>query len=182
MPPAPLDAAIVFAPAGELVPAALEAVGRGGTVSCAGIYMTQIPPLDYERHLFYERTLRSVTSNTRQDGEELMRLAARIPLVVHTRTVGMDGVAQGLADLAHGRGAGSVVVQVGESPGLLSRSQPPGEEPRVDRRTSNALAAPLRRGLQFAHDRLPAGVAQRFAPAPRGVADRGPRQQQPMNS
>lgn len=111
-PPVPLDAAIVFAPAGELIPVALEAVGPGGTVSSAGIYMTQIPPLDYERHLFYERTLRSVTSNTRQDGEELMRLAERLLLVIHARTIALDEVDRGLADLAHGRGAGSVVVRV----------------------------------------------------------------------
>ena len=111
-PPVPLDAAIVFAPAGELIPVALEAVGRGGTVSSAGIYMTEIPPLDYERHLFYERSLRSVTSNTRQDGEELLRLATRLPVTVHTRTISMGQVDQGLSDLAHGRGSGSVVVRV----------------------------------------------------------------------
>ena len=79
-PPEPLDSAVLFAPAGELVPPALEALDRGGTLAIAGIHLSQVPPLDYQRHLFYERTLRSVTANTRRDGEELLRLAAEIPL------------------------------------------------------------------------------------------------------
>ena len=70
-PPAPLDAAVLFAPAGTLVPPALEALDRGGTLAIAGIHLTDIPPLDYERHLFQERSLRSVTANTRDDGEAL---------------------------------------------------------------------------------------------------------------
>jgi propanol-preferring alcohol dehydrogenase len=111
-PPALLDAAIVFAPAGELVPIALESTAPGGTVSLAGIYMSRIPPLDYERHLFHERTLRSVTSNTRSDGEELLRLAARLPLTVHTTAIDFSEVDRGLTDLAHGKVSGSVVVRV----------------------------------------------------------------------
>ncbi len=79
-PPVKVDSAIVFAPAGELVPVAMRAVERGGTVACAGIYMTDIPAMDYERHLFYEKNLRSVTANTRRDGEELLRIAAEIPI------------------------------------------------------------------------------------------------------
>jgi propanol-preferring alcohol dehydrogenase len=115
-PPRKLDAAIVFAPAGELVPVALDATSPGGTVSVAGIYVSQIPPLDYERHLFYERCLRSVTSNTRRDGEELLRLAARLPLKVHTTPIAFAETGQGLSDLAHGRVSGSVVIQVSGSP------------------------------------------------------------------
>ena len=69
-PPAPLDSAILFAPAGELVPAAMQALDRGGILAIAGIYLSPIPPLDYERDLFYEREIRSVTANTRADGEE----------------------------------------------------------------------------------------------------------------
>jgi propanol-preferring alcohol dehydrogenase len=79
-PPEPLDSAVLFAPAGDLVPAALEALDKGGTLALAGIYVTDIPPLDYQRHLFHEKNLRSVTANTRQDGEELLQLAGEIPL------------------------------------------------------------------------------------------------------
>jgi propanol-preferring alcohol dehydrogenase len=79
-PPVPLDSAVLFAPAGEIVPHALAALDRGGTLALAGIHLTDIPPLTYERHLFYERQIRSVTANTRADGAELLRLAAEIPL------------------------------------------------------------------------------------------------------
>jgi len=71
-PPEPLDRAVLFAPAGELVPAALEAVRWGGTVASAAIHMSPIPEMDYERHLFGERTLRSTTASTRKDGEEML--------------------------------------------------------------------------------------------------------------
>jgi alcohol dehydrogenase, propanol-preferring len=86
-PPRKLEAAILFAPAGELVPAALAALDRGGILAVAGIYLSRVPPLDYERHLFYERELRSVTANTRADAEEFLKLAGQIP--VHTHTTGM---------------------------------------------------------------------------------------------
>ena len=79
-PPVGLDSAILFAPAGELVPHALAALDRGGTLALAGIHLSDIPPLVYQRHLFYERQIRSVTANTRADGTELLRLAAEIPL------------------------------------------------------------------------------------------------------
>ncbi|HET9871301.1 MAG TPA: zinc-dependent alcohol dehydrogenase family protein [Propionibacteriaceae bacterium] len=111
-PPEKLDAAIVFAPAGELVPLALESTAPGGTVSLAGIYVSQIPPLDYQRHLFYERCLRSVTANTRRDGEELFRLAARLPIRVHTTNVDFVDLDRAMNDLAHGRASGSIVVEV----------------------------------------------------------------------
>ena len=82
-PPAKLDAAVVFAPAGEIVPAALKALKKGGTVALGGIHMSPIPPLDYNL-LYQERVLRSVANNTRQDGEDFLRLAAEIP--IHTET------------------------------------------------------------------------------------------------
>jgi propanol-preferring alcohol dehydrogenase len=82
--PEPLDAAIVFAPAGELVPAALERLDRGGTLALAGIHMSDVPPLDYQRHLFQERTVTSVTANTRADGRALLALAAQIAIKVET--------------------------------------------------------------------------------------------------
>src|SRR5207248_6292769 len=79
-PPEPLDAAILFAPVGTLVPGALAALDRGGTLSIAGIHLSGIPVLDYQRHLFEERTLTSVTANTRADGHEFLALAAPHPL------------------------------------------------------------------------------------------------------
>ena len=112
-PPAALDSAIVFAPAGGLVPVALEALAPGGTVAIAGIYLSDVPPLDYERHLFYERDVRSVTSNTRADGDELLRIAGRLPLTVHSTAVGFDDVGEALADLADGRASGSLVMMLG---------------------------------------------------------------------
>jgi propanol-preferring alcohol dehydrogenase len=75
-----VDSAIVFAPAGEVVPHALEAIGPGGTVALAGIHMSAIPSLDYERHLFHEKRLVSVEANTREDGRGLFREAAEIPI------------------------------------------------------------------------------------------------------
>ena len=80
VPPVPLDGAIVFAPAGEVVPPALRALGKGGTLAVAGIHMSDIPPLDYDRCLFQEKTLTSVASNTRADGEALLSEAAEIPI------------------------------------------------------------------------------------------------------
>ena len=85
-PPENLDAAILFAPAGDLVPVALEALDRGGTLAVAGIYLSDIPPLHYPKHLFEERVLRSVTANTRADGEELLRLAVRFGVRATTHT------------------------------------------------------------------------------------------------
>ena len=114
-PPVTLDAAVVFAPAGELVPVALEALARGGTLALAGIHLTDVPPLDYERHLFYERDLRSVTSNTRRDGEELLRLASRLPVRVHTTAYAFEAADRALADVAAGALAGSAVVRVADA-------------------------------------------------------------------
>ena len=111
-PPELLDAAIVFAPAGELVPVALEALDAGGTLALAGIYLSQIPPLDYDRHLFRERQVRSVTANTRTDGREFLELAARIPIQVTTVPYPFDHADRALADLAHDRVTGAAVLLV----------------------------------------------------------------------
>jgi len=112
-PPAPLDSAIVFAPAGELVPVALEALGRGGTLALAGIHVSDVPSLDYRRHLFDEKTLTSVTSNTRRDGEELLRLADRLGVRVEATPYPFEDADRALADLAAGkvRGAGVLRLQ-----------------------------------------------------------------------
>jgi propanol-preferring alcohol dehydrogenase len=110
MPPEPLDGAVLFAPAGELVPVALRALDRGGTLAVAGIWLSDIPALNYENELFEERKLRSVTANTRADGEEFLALAGR--LGVRPTTIGypMADAVQALADLAHGRYSGAAVL------------------------------------------------------------------------
>jgi propanol-preferring alcohol dehydrogenase len=111
--PAPLDAAIVFAPAGEVVPPALEALDRGGTVAVAGIHLSDIPPLDYQRHLFQERKLRSVTANTRSDGRELLRLAQEIPITTRTTSYPLEEAGRALIDLKQDRIRGAAVLEVG---------------------------------------------------------------------
>jgi propanol-preferring alcohol dehydrogenase len=111
-PPAPLDAAILFAPAGELVPPALRALDCGGIVAVAGIYLSPIPPLDYERELFYERELRSVTANTRADGEEFLKLAAEIPIKTSTVPMRLDEANRALTMLKHDELRGAAVLHV----------------------------------------------------------------------
>jgi propanol-preferring alcohol dehydrogenase len=105
-----LDSAIIFAPSGDLVPVALRALDRGGTLAVAGIYLTGIPSLDYDRELFQERTLRSVTSNTREDGRRLLEFAARHRLRVAADPYPMERAAQALADLRAGRVGGAAVL------------------------------------------------------------------------
>ncbi|MBI1352663.1 MAG: zinc-binding alcohol dehydrogenase family protein [Actinomycetales bacterium] len=109
-PPALLDGAILFAPAGDLVPVALRSLDRGGTLATAGIWLSDIPALVYEDELFYERRLRSVTANTRQDGEELMRLAPRLGVRATTVPYAMDDADRALADLAAGAFSGAAVL------------------------------------------------------------------------
>ena len=111
-PPAPLDAAILFAPAGELVPAAMQALDRGGILAIAGIYLTQIPPLDYERDLFYEREIRSVTANTRADGEEFLAIAGEIPIRSFTVGMGLSDANRALAMLKADELRGAAVLHV----------------------------------------------------------------------
>ena len=109
--PRPMDGTIVFAPAGDLVPLALRGLDRGGTVALAGIHMSPIPALDYAGHLFQERALRSVTANTRADGEDLLAEAARLPLHVQTTVFGLHEANEALAGLAGGTFAGSGVLR-----------------------------------------------------------------------
>jgi propanol-preferring alcohol dehydrogenase len=109
-----LDSALLFAPVGSLVPPALETLERGGTLAVAGIYLDEIPPLDYERDLFQERRLRSVTANTRVDGQEFLAIAARIGIQVTTTPYPLEAAQQALADLAQDRFAGAAVLRVAE--------------------------------------------------------------------
>jgi alcohol dehydrogenase, propanol-preferring len=111
-PPEPLDAAILFAPTGDLVPVALAALDRGGTLAVAGIHLSDIPRLDYERHLFHERQLRSVTANTRADGEDFLALAPRLGVEVTTTPYPLDAADRALADLAADRVTGAAVLVV----------------------------------------------------------------------
>jgi alcohol dehydrogenase, propanol-preferring len=110
--PEPLDSAIIFAPVGSMVPPALAALGRGGTLAIAGIYLTQIPPLDYARDLFQERTVRSVTANTRGDATDFLTLAQRLRIKVTTTGYSFDQAGQALADLAGDRVHGAAVLSL----------------------------------------------------------------------
>jgi propanol-preferring alcohol dehydrogenase len=111
-PPAPLDAAILFAPAGNLVPLALEALDRGGILSVAGIYLSPIPALDYEKHLFYEKELRSVTANTRADGQEFLKIAGEIGIRTHTVAFGLTEANMALKMLKHDQIKGAAVLRI----------------------------------------------------------------------
>jgi propanol-preferring alcohol dehydrogenase len=108
-PPEPLDAALIFAPAGELVPIALRALAPGGTVVCAGIHMSEIPSFSYD-DLWHERTIRSVANLTRLDAEEFLALAPRVPVRTRVSTYPLERTEEALADLRAGRFEGSAVV------------------------------------------------------------------------
>ncbi|HEV8065820.1 MAG TPA: zinc-dependent alcohol dehydrogenase family protein [Acidimicrobiales bacterium] len=110
MPPEPLDGAILFAPVGELVLPALAALDRGGTLAIAGIHLSDIPVLKYQTHLFQERTLRSVTANTRRDGEEFLVLAARYGMRPTVTRYPMSAADAALRDLAGDRVNGAAVL------------------------------------------------------------------------
>lgn len=112
VPPDPLDSAILFAPAGGLVPVALRALDRGGTLAIAGIHLSDIPPLNYASELFQERQVRSVTANTRADGEEFLRLAAEIPIRPTTAPYPFGAADQALLDLSEDRVTGAAVLRM----------------------------------------------------------------------
>jgi propanol-preferring alcohol dehydrogenase len=109
-PPEPLDGAILFAPAGELVPVALQALDAGGTLAVAGIWLSDIPALNYQRELFGERRLRSVTANTRLDGERFLRLAERFDIRATTVGYPMAEAPRALVDLSRGAFGGVAVL------------------------------------------------------------------------
>jgi propanol-preferring alcohol dehydrogenase len=109
-PPEPLDAAILFAPVGDLVPVALRALDRGGVLALAGIHLSDVPPLHYETELFYEKEMRSVTANTRADGREFLALAARYGVRATTHAYPPAQAPQALRDLKAGRFDGAAVL------------------------------------------------------------------------
>lgn len=112
-PPVPLHGSIIFAPAGELVPPALRALERGGTLALAGIHMSPIPPLDYDREVFGERVIRSVTANTKQDGIDLLREAATIPIKPRTQRFPLEQANHALQMLKMGAINGAGVLAIG---------------------------------------------------------------------
>jgi propanol-preferring alcohol dehydrogenase len=112
VPPEPLDAALVFAPVGALVPAALRAVGKGGSVVLGGIHMSDIPSFPY-RILWEERVVRSVANLTRQDGVELLALAPRVPIRTETVPYPLEEANRALDDLRSGRLVGAAVLVTG---------------------------------------------------------------------
>ncbi len=114
-PPVPLDSAILFAPVGDLVPVALAALDRAGTLAVAGIHLSDIPVLSYRDHLFEERTLTSVTSNTRADGEALLSLAPRLGVTATTTPYPLVDADRALRDLHADRVHGAAVLRVGSS-------------------------------------------------------------------
>lgn len=112
MPPEKLDSAIIFAPVGEIVLDALKALDKGGALALAGIYMSPIPQMDYTEHLYYERTLRSVTASTRKDGEELFQIAAEIPIQTKTASFPLEEANKALRLLKQGKINGAGVLKI----------------------------------------------------------------------
>jgi propanol-preferring alcohol dehydrogenase len=111
-PPVPIDSSIIFAPAGEIVPPALAVLDKGGTVALAGIHMSPIPELDYQTHLYDEKVLRSVTASTREDGVELLKLAAEIPIRTTTSVFPLENANDVLIALKEGGINGAAVLEV----------------------------------------------------------------------
>ncbi|HAV41221.1 MAG TPA: alcohol dehydrogenase [Acidobacteria bacterium] len=111
-PPVKLQAAIVFAPAGQVARRALEVVDRGGTVALAGIYLSPVPELDYEKHLYYEKTLRSVANATRQDGVEFLKIAGEIPVKTEVQIFPLEKANEALAAVKHSQINGAAVLKI----------------------------------------------------------------------
>lgn len=112
VPPEKLQAAIVFSPAGEAARQALRVVDRGGNVALAGIYMTPIPELDYEKELYYEKSLKSVANATRQDGVEFIKIASEVPVRTDVHVYPLEQANQALLDVKHSRINGAAVLKI----------------------------------------------------------------------
>ena len=110
--PEKMDSAIIFAPAGELIPPTMETLDRGGTLSLAGIHMSDAPAMNYERDLFYEREIRTVTANTREDGRELLAEAAAAGVKPHIKVYKLEEANKGLQDLKADRIGGTGVLKI----------------------------------------------------------------------
>jgi len=112
MPPDKLDSAIVFAPAGEIARQALRVIDRGGTVALGGIYMTTIPPLDYQKELYFEKSLKSVANATRQDGVEFLKIASEIPVDADVQIYPLEKANEALLDVKQSRIKGTAVLKI----------------------------------------------------------------------
>ncbi|EHN59680.1 zinc-dependent alcohol dehydrogenase family protein [Oenococcus kitaharae] len=112
--PVPLDSAIIFAPVGDLIPAALTAVAPGGTVVSAGVHMSDIHELNYEKHLFHEKSVTSVESNTRRDGEEFLTLASRLDIHPTIHRYALKDALKALIRVSKGDAAGACVLQISQ--------------------------------------------------------------------
>jgi len=110
-PPAPMDSSIIFAPAGSLIPEALRVLRRGGTLALAGITMSDIPPMPYDL-IYHERTMRSVANATRRDAEDLLRLAADIPIHTDVEAMPLDRANEALLRVKHSQVSGAVVLTI----------------------------------------------------------------------
>jgi propanol-preferring alcohol dehydrogenase len=111
-PPAKIQSSIIFAPAGSMVPKAMAHLDKGGTLATAGIYMTPIPEIEYDSQLYHEKVLRSVANSTRQDGIELLDLAATIPIKTEVTAYSLEEAQKALLDLKEGRINGAAVLEV----------------------------------------------------------------------
>jgi propanol-preferring alcohol dehydrogenase len=111
-PPAKIQSSIIFAPAGSMVPKAMEHLDKGGTLATAGIYMTPIPKIEYDSQLYHEKVLRSVANSTRKDGIELLDLAARIPIKTEVTSYPLEEAQKALLDLKEGRINGAAVLEL----------------------------------------------------------------------
>jgi propanol-preferring alcohol dehydrogenase len=127
LPPEPLDAALIFAPVGALVPAALRAAAKGGVVVSGGIYMSDIPAFAY-RLLWEERVVRSVANLTREDGSEFMRVAARAPIRTSVEPFALDEANAALDRLRHGQLQGAAVLKISNEPASTNVASPPGQD------------------------------------------------------
>ena len=114
LPPVKLDSSIIFAPVGDIVPTALEGLAPGGTLALAGIHLTDIPPLNYQNHIFHEKNLTSVESNTRHDGEEFLKLADRLDIHPETTPYAFDKADEALRYVKKGDIRGACVLKIGE--------------------------------------------------------------------
>ncbi|MEX0744621.1 MAG: zinc-dependent alcohol dehydrogenase family protein [Phycisphaeraceae bacterium] len=112
--PEPMDSAILFAPAGQLVPPLLASLAPGGTLAIAGIHLSDVPPLNYQRHLFHEKQVRSVTANTRADARALLREAVEADVRPQVTRYALDQANQALQDMKHSRGSGTAVLLIGD--------------------------------------------------------------------
>jgi propanol-preferring alcohol dehydrogenase len=145
-PPVDLDAAVLFAPVGTLVPTALSALAAGGTLAVAGIHLSDVPVLDYQRHLFRERSITSVTANTRADGDQLLTLTERLHVRPRVTPYPFEEASQALSDLEHGRVDGAAALEMHAGSGASPTHPGAARRTPTAPRRPGTWPAPPRRG------------------------------------